>query len=170
MPEHDDYVLWVKFIRGDRFVWNYLLNDEMRARLDNAWNDVYASFPYHDNYLRLLAQKFKYDLGGKKMADMTPAAMAALPAEPDRNMRQYVAPLRKSCEEMVASQAAARPPHIEDCNQFYIRAWRRPLTVAEKQSLRDFFAKTLAADPDHDHVVGHPRRDRANSCGASIPL
>lgn len=149
VPEHDDYIQWVKFIRDDRFVWNHLLNDENRVRLDNAWNDVYASFPYHDNYLRLLAQHFNYDLKGKKMADMNPAAMAALPDD----MRKYVTPLRKAWEEMVAAQAAAKPRHIEDCIQFASRAWRRPLTEVEKQSLRAFFAKTLAADPDHDHVA-----------------
>lgn len=149
VPEHDDYVLWVKYIRDDPFVWNYLLNDEMRARLDNAWNDVYASFPYHDNYLRLLAEKFRYNLNGKKMADMNPAVMAALPDE----MRHYVAPLRKRWEEMMAAQAAAKPRHIEDCIRFAAKAWRRPLTEAEKQSLRAFFAKTQEADPDHDHVA-----------------
>ncbi len=148
VPEHDDYVNWVKYIRGDRFVWNYLLNDENRVRLDNAWNDVFASFPYHDNYLRQLAQHFKYDLQGKKMADMTPAAMAALPAE----MRDYVAPLRKAWEGMMAAQATAKPRHIEDCIRFASRAWRRPLTEAEKQSLRAFYVKAQAADPDHDHV------------------
>ncbi len=148
VPEHDDYVNWVKYIRDDRFVWNHLLNDEMRARIDNAWNDVYASFPYHDNYLRLLAQHYKYDLKGKKMADMNPAAMAALPEE----MRGYVAPLRKSWEEMMTAQTAAKPRHIEDVIRFAGRAWRRPLTDAEKQSLRAFYLKAETADPDHDHV------------------
>jgi hypothetical protein len=148
VPEHDDFVIWVKYIRDDRFTWNYLLNDENRARLDNAWNDVYASFPYHDNYLRLLAEHFKYDMKGKKMADMTPANMAALPED----MRKYVAPLRKTWEEMVAAQAAAKPRHIEDTIRFASRAWRRPLTETEKQNLRAFYAKALAADPDHDHV------------------
>ena len=148
VPEHDDYVNWVKYIRGYRFVWNHLLPDDQRVRLDNAWNDVYASFPYHDNYLRLLGEKFKYDLKGKKMADMTPAAMAALPDQ----MRGYVAPLRQAWEGMMAAQAAAKPRHIEDCIRFASRAWRRPLTEAEKQSLRAFFVKTQEADPDHDHV------------------
>jgi hypothetical protein len=149
VPEHDDYINWVKYIRGDRFVWEHLLNDEMRVRLDSAWNDVYASFPYHDNYLRLLGEKFKYDLKGKKMADMTPAAMAALPPE----MRQYVTPLRQAWEGMVAAQAAAKPRHIEDCIRFASRAWRRPLTEAEKLSLRAFMARTEAVDPNHDHVA-----------------
>jgi len=149
VPEHDDYIQWVKYIRDDRFVWNHLLNDENRKRLDEAWNDIYASFPYHDNYLRLLSEKFKYDLKGKKMADMNPAAMAALPDE----MRQYVTPLRKAWEEMIAAQAANKPRHIEDVIDFASRAWRRPLSEAEKQSLRAFFVKVQAADPDHDHVA-----------------
>ena len=149
VPEHDDYVLWVKFTRDDKFVHEHLVNDAVRAQLDQAWNNVYASFPYHDNYLRLLAQKFKYDLKDKKMADMNPAAMAALPAE----MRQYVTPLRSTWEEMVAAQAAAKPRHIEDCLRFAGRAWRRPLTEAEKQSLRAFYAKTMAIENDHVKAV-----------------
>ncbi len=148
-PEHDDYDTQVKYVRGDRFVWNHLLNDENRKRVDDAWNDIYASFPYHDNYLRLLAQHYNYDLKGKKMADMNPAAMAALPEA----MRQYAAPLRKTWEEMTAAQAAAKPRHIEDVISFASRAWRRPVTESEKLSLRAFYTKSLAADPDHDHVA-----------------
>jgi hypothetical protein len=148
VPEHDDYVLWVKYIRDDQFVRNYLVDDETRKQLDQAWNDVFAAFPYHDNYLRLLAQHYKYDLQNKKMADMTPANMARLPEE----MRNYVAPLRKQWEEMRAAEAAAKPHHMEDVIQFAGKAWRRPLTEAEKQSLRAFYAKALAADADHDHV------------------
>src|SRR3569623_1034997 len=90
VPEHDDYVIQVKYIRDDRFVWNYLLNDEKRIELNEAWNDVFASFPYHDNYLRLLAAHYNYDLKGKKMADMTPANIAHLPEE----QRPNVTPLR----------------------------------------------------------------------------
>jgi hypothetical protein len=148
VPEHDDFVLWVKYIRDDRFVWNYLLNDQKRRELDTAWNDIFAAFPFHDNYLRALAQHFKYDIQGKKMADMTPANMAKLPED----MRGYVAPLRKQWEEMKAAQAAAQPRHIDDVVQFASQAWRRPLTPAEKQSLRAFYTKALAADPDHDHT------------------
>ncbi|HVV43548.1 MAG TPA: DUF1592 domain-containing protein [Bryobacteraceae bacterium] len=148
VPEHDDFVIQVKYIRDDRFVWNYLLNDEKRKELDQAWNDVFASFPYHDNYLRLLAAHYKYDLKGKRMADMTPANIAQLPEE----MRKYVTPLRRQWEEMRAAQAAAKPHHVEDVVQFASKAWRRPLTEAEKQGLRAFYTKALAADPDHDHV------------------
>ena len=149
VPEHDDYVLKVKFIRDDKFFREHLVNDATRVRLDQAWNDVYASFPYHDNYLQLLAAKFKYDLKGKKMADMNKAQMDALP--PD--MRKYVTPLRTAWEGMVAAQATAKPVHVEDCLHFASRAWRRPLTDAEKTSLRAFYAKTLALEGDHVKAI-----------------
>jgi hypothetical protein len=50
-------------------------------------------------------------------------------------------------------QAAARPRHVEDCLEFASRAWRRPLTEKEKQSLRAFYDKTITLDPDHRKAI-----------------
>ena len=61
VPEHDDFVVKVKYIRDDRFVVEHILDASTRVKLDQAWNDLYASFDYHDAYLRLLANKFKVD-------------------------------------------------------------------------------------------------------------
>jgi hypothetical protein len=149
VPEHDDYVLWVKYTRDDRFVREHIVNDAVRLRLDQAWNDVYASFPYHDNYLRLLAKKFNYDLKGKGIADMNKAQFDAMPAD----LRQYVTPLRTTWEEMNAAQAAAKPRHVDDCLRFAGQAWRRPLTEAEKQNLRAFYTKTMALEADHVKAI-----------------
>lgn len=149
VPEHDEYVVKVKYNRDDQFVVKYLLDDAMRARLNHAWNDVYASFEYHDNYLRLLAKHFNYDLKGKGLAAMDKAAIAALPAE----MQKYVPPLRAEYDAVLKAQAAARPGHVKDCLEFASRAWRRPLTEKEKLSLRTFYDKTLTADPDHRKAI-----------------
>ena len=65
MPEHDEFDNNVKYIRDDRFVYENMLDDATRARLDNAWNDLRSSFAYHDNYLQLLAEHYKFDLKGK---------------------------------------------------------------------------------------------------------
>jgi hypothetical protein len=54
---------------------------------------------------------------------------------------------------MLAAQAAAQPRHVEDCLQFASRAWRRPLTDKEKQSLRAFYEKAYAEDPDHTRAI-----------------
>jgi mono/diheme cytochrome c family protein len=149
VPEHDEFVQKVKYHRDDRFVVENLIDDVARTRLDQAWNDLYASFEYHDNYLRLLASHFGFDLKGKGVAQMDKAQIAALPEE----MRKYVFPLRREYDAVIAAEAAARPGHVKDCLEFASRAWRRPLTEQEKQSLRSFYNKTISADPDHPTAI-----------------
>lgn len=149
VPEHDDFVQKVKYHRDDRFVVENLIDAPVRKRLDQAWNDLYASFEYHDNYLRLLAAHFNFDLKGKGIAQMDKAQIAALPPA----MRKYVLPLRREYEVAQAAEAAARPGHVADCLAFASRAWRRPLTEKEKLSLRAFYETTLAADPDHTKAI-----------------
>ena len=95
---------------------------------------------------------------------MDKARIAALPAE----MRKYVIPLRREYDAVLAAQAAARPGHVRDCLEFAGRAWRRPLTEQEKQSLRSFYDKTISADPDHPKAIqgaAGPHPDRA-----AVPL
>jgi hypothetical protein len=148
-PEHDEFVDKVKYHRDDRFVVENLIDGATRARLDQAWNDLYASFEYHDNYLRLLASHFGYDLKGNGIAQMTRARIAALPAE----MRKYVTQLRREYNAAIAAEAAARPGHVKDCLEFANRAWRRPLTEQEKQGLRSFYDKTISAGQDHTGAI-----------------
>ncbi len=149
VPEHDEFVEKVKYHRDDRFMVDNLLDPPTRLRLDQAWNDLYASFAYHDNYLRLLAKHFSVNLNGKGIAQMDRAAISALPAL----MRKYVIPLRREYYSVLEAQAAARSGHLEDCLQFASRAWRRPLTEKEKQSLRAFYQKTFGVDNDHRKAI-----------------
>ncbi|MEP7340851.1 MAG: DUF1592 domain-containing protein, partial [Acidobacteriota bacterium] len=149
VPEHDEFVVKVKYIRDDRFLAENLIDDATRAQLNHAWNDLYASFEYHDNYLRLLAKHYGFDLKGKGIAQMDKAQIAALPAE----MQKYVTPLRRDYDAVFAAQSAARPGHVADCLEFASRAWRRPLTEKEKLGLRGFYGKTIEADPDHRKAI-----------------
>ncbi len=149
VPEHDEFVVKVKYIRDDRFFAENLIDAATRKRLDQAWNDLYASFEYHDNYLRLLAKHYGFDLKGVGIAKMDKAQIALLPVE----MRKYVTQLRAHYDAVLAAQAAARPGHINDCLDFASRAWRRPLTEQEKLSLRSFYDKTFSADQDHRKAI-----------------
>ncbi|MGE0883269.1 MAG: DUF1592 domain-containing protein [Blastocatellales bacterium] len=149
VPEHDEFVQKIKYIRDDKFVVENMLDAPTRRRLDHAWNDLYASFEYHDNYLRLLAKHYGYDLKGKGIAQMDKAAIESLPAE----MRKYVAPLRREYDAVNAAQLAARPGQVRDCLEFASRAWRRPLTEKEKLDLRAFYGKTFAAEQDHRKAI-----------------
>jgi len=149
VPEHDDFVVKVKYIRDDRFVVEHILDDATRVRLDQAWNDLYASFEYHDAYLRLLAEKFKVDLKGKGIADFDNARIEKMPGE----MRKYIRPLRTEYQRVIAVQAAASTGHVEDCIRFASQAWRRPLTDAEKLSLRSFYSATMRSELDHRKAI-----------------
>lgn len=152
VPEHDDFVIKVKYIRDDSFLVKYVLDPATRTRLDQAWADLYSSFDYHDNYLQLLAAHFKYDLHGRTFAKMTKADVEALP-DP---LRGYVRPLYAHYTAVMAAEAAGQSTHLDDCLGFAARAWRRPLTTAEIQQLRGFYAR-LRRDEDLDH----PRALRA---------
>ena len=149
VPEHDEFVNWVKYVRDDRFVYENMMDDATRKRLDQAWNDVYASFAYHDQYLRLIAEHFKIDLKGNRIADMDAKALGALPDE----ARPYVKELVAKYQQSVAAQVAAKPSHIADCLKFASNAWRRPLTAPEKANLRAFYAKILNEEKDHRKAI-----------------
>lgn len=149
VPEHDEFVQKIKYIRDDRFLVENLIDAKTRIRLDNAWNDLLASFEYHDNYLRLLAKHYGFDLGGKGIAQMDEAQIAALPAE----MRKYVAPLRREYDAVIKAQIAARPRHIADCLEFASRAWRRPLLEKEKLGLKAFYEKNFNETSDHRKAI-----------------
>lgn len=147
VPEHDDFVIKVKYIRDDAFLVKYVLDPATRARLDQAWADLYASFDYHDNYLQLLAAHYKYDLHGRSIAKWTPADVEALP-DP---LRGYVRPLYAHYRAVQAAEAAGQTRHLDDCLRFAARAWRRPLTPAETQQLRGFYTR-LRKDDELDHA------------------
>ncbi len=148
-PEHDAFVNDVKYVRGDRFVVENMLDEATRVRLDNAWTDLRSSFAYHDNYLRLLAEHFKLDLKVKHMSELKQAQIDALPAE----ARKYIAPLHAEYVATRAAEAAARPRHLADCLHFAAVAWRHPLSEKEKLALRSFYDKTITSEGDHDKAI-----------------
>ena len=74
----------------------------------NAWNDLYASFAYHDNYLRLLAEHYKLDLKGKHIADLDERRSTRCRPKPANTSRRCT----PSTIAVRAAEAAARPRHI----------------------------------------------------------
>jgi mono/diheme cytochrome c family protein len=143
--EHDAFILKVKYQRADDFFARNLVDGAARARLDQAWNDLFGSWPYHDAYLGMLIDHYKLNLKSRRMEDMDAVAMAELPKE----LRQYVEPLRAHYERVMAAQKAAQPGHVDQAIAFASRAWRRPLTLDEKAKLRAYYRKartTLSLD------------------------
>ena len=149
-PEHDAFVLKVKYQRSDRFFTDNMVDGPDRARLNQAWNDLFASWPYHDAYLGMLADHFSLGLKSRHVADLNAAQIAAQPAA----ARAHLTSLRAHFDEVMRAQALARPGHVSDALDFASRAWRRPLTVAEKASLRAFYRKSRTVNHlEHDDAI-----------------
>ncbi len=60
--EHDAFVLQVKYQRNDRFFTENVVDGADRTRLNQAWTDLFGSWPYHDAYLGMLADHFELKL------------------------------------------------------------------------------------------------------------
>jgi hypothetical protein len=145
-PEHDAFVLKVKYQRNDAFFTSNLVDGPERARLNQAWNDLFGSWPYHDAYLGMLIDHYKLALKSTLIRDLSPAEIAAQPAE----ARPYLTALRAHYDEVTKAETLAEPGHVTDAIAFAGRAWRRPLTIAEKTSLRAFY-DTVRAEQKLDH-------------------
>ena len=149
-PEHDAFVLKVKYQRSDKFFTENMVDGADRARLNQAWNDLFGSWPYHDAYLGMLADHYGLALKSRKIADLDAAQIAAQPAA----ARPYLTALRAHYDEVMRAQALAQPGHVNDVLTFASRAWRRPLTAAEKASLRAFYQKSRKTHGlEHDDAI-----------------
>ena len=116
VPERNDFHTKLKYYRFDDFLVKNILDDKTRAELNTAWNDLYASFEFHEIYIKALEDK-----------KGSPSRIAELKAE-----------------NAAVDQAmlAAQPGHVEDALQFAAKAWRRPLTPQEKDRLRRFYTQS----------------------------
>ena len=103
-PEHDAFVTKVKYQRTDDFFTNNVVDGGDRERLDHAWNDLFGSWPYHDAYLEMLLDHYGVTAGSRKIRDMTPARIAALPEA----ARPHVRSLRAHYDEVTLALKRGR--------------------------------------------------------------
>lgn len=149
-PEHDAFVMSVKYQRTDDFFTRHVVSGDERAQLDAAWADLFGSWPYHDAYLGLLLDHFGVVTKDRTMASMTPARIATLPIEAQPHVRK----VRAHHAAVLQAMRRAEPGHVDDALAFASRAWRRPLTEAERQSLRAFYRRLRTMQAlDHDAAV-----------------
>jgi len=149
-PEHDAFVLKVKYQRSDKFFTDNLVDGVDRARLNQAWNDLLGSWPYHDAYLGMLIDHYGLALKSRRIQDLDAAGIAALPAD----VRPHVKSLRASFDDVSRAMKLAEPGHLTGALELASRAWRRPLTVAEKAGLRAFYQKSRTVNQlDHDAAI-----------------
>ncbi|HVA47438.1 MAG TPA: DUF1592 domain-containing protein [Pirellulales bacterium] len=142
--ERNHFHAKIKYHRDDRFLVAYLLDDADRVRLDQAWADLLTSFDYHDEFYRVVARKFDLP-DDRRMADIDAAWIATLPDGP----RTYVERLYNDYLAGHRALAAAEPGHVEQALELAERAWRRPLSAAEQDRLRGFYARLRDNHVEH---------------------
>jgi len=149
-PERDRFHTQLKYFRDDKFLVEKMLDDPARARLEHAWSDLYASFDYHQSFLQFVSEKYRFDLKGKKIGDLSPAEIEALPAA----ARPFARSLKTEYDAVQKTQLAAQPKHIDDCLKFAAEAWRRPLKPVEKDRLRAFYTNAREVSKlDHEKAI-----------------
>lgn len=136
----------IKYFRDDQFLVENVLDDATRLALDQAWADLLGSFEFHDTWLRYLAKKYDFDLGGRRIADADDDWIAAAPAP----SREFLKTLKADFERSRAMFRSAERGHLQDALRFAALAWRRPLLNAEATDLRDFY-RALREDSGLDH-------------------
>ncbi|HTV02403.1 MAG TPA: DUF1592 domain-containing protein, partial [Luteitalea sp.] len=149
-PEHDAFVTNVKYQRTDDFFTHNIVDGALRAQLEQAWTDLYGSWPYHDAYLGMLLDHFAVTASSRKIVDMSPAAIAALPTA----ARPHVEALRRHYDATMLAMKRGEATHVGDAIALASRAWRRPLSVAEQTDLRRYYdASRRVRKMDHDAAV-----------------
>jgi mono/diheme cytochrome c family protein len=151
-PEHDAFVIEVKYQRTDAFFTDNMVDGADRQRLNDAWNDLFGSWPYHNAYLELLAEHYRVELRGRRIQDLSTSEIASLPAA----MQPHVTSLRTHHNRVVEALANAQPRHVNDAIEFASQAWRRPLTVPEDGKLRAFYERARK-----EHGLAHDEAIRA---------
>ena len=149
-PEHDAFVTTVKYQRTDDFFTHNVVDGKDRVRLEQAWTDLYGSWPYHDAYLGMILDHYGVESDSRTIAAMTPARIATLPPAAQPHVRS----LRAHHQAVLQTIRSAESGHISDALALASRAWRRPLTPVEQQSLRAFYRTSRTVRRlDHDGAM-----------------
>jgi len=125
----DTVVTLERFHRGDGHLSGLLLSAEEHRRLDRLWDELYfisrSTLQVRDSLATLIQGESK--------------AYQKVAVEVNRRARQTE-------ENLLASE----PLHLKSLLEFAVRAYRRPLTEAEQQSLHDLY-KLLRIISDVPH-------------------
>ena len=118
----------------------YLLNDNERHQLDEAWNDLFGAFDYHQANLRLLYEHF----------ECRDTIMPDIERWPEHVKDGLPEPLihwvDRLHEHWVGVQEAFRlkeASQVEQCMQWASMAWRGPLQASDIARLRSFYQECL---------------------------
>jgi hypothetical protein len=133
----DEAVTLTLYHREDDHLSRLMLNDAEQAELDRLWNELHFISQDALTQVDVLAQLIEY-----ATQDADPSLFTPL-REP------YAAEAEAFRQELLD----AEPRHVDAVVEFAARAYRRPLTKAESNQLRELYATFRAEELDHEAAI-----------------
>jgi len=133
----DEVVTLTLYHREDEALSRLMLGEDESAALDQLWEELH----FVSRTPLLLVDVFE-QLWQYATQDADPSAF-----EPMRE------PVRRGAEAFTAALATAEPRHLEATLDFARRAWRRPLTDSEGESLRKLYHQLRTQELPHDEAI-----------------
>jgi len=135
----DEVVTLTLFHREDDHLKRLMLDDDEAAELDRLWDELY--YVSQEPLQLVVALEQITAFATQDRPDLGPV-FAALKK-----------PIGERAEKFRQRLVDTEPTHVEALLEFADRAWRRRLTDAERQSLRDLYHTLRQADIPHDEAI-----------------
>ncbi len=128
----------IKYHREDTYLSKYLIDARTRKRLDEAWDDLYDSFAYHQAMVNLLWKHFHGpEPQSMDIHTLTPEKLALLP----HALKNWVKTMQHAQNKLDVVMERQETQHLQQCLAFAERAWRRPLREHQSQQLKHYYAR-----------------------------
>lgn len=135
----DEVVTLTLFHREDDHLRRLMLDDQQAANLDRLWEEFY--FVSEEPLKLVVAHEQLVEFATQDRPDLV------------TEFSPLKEPIRQRADAFRAQQQAAEPAHVAGVIQLAKRAWRRPLTKSEKQSLHEFYARLRAEEISHAEAI-----------------
>ena len=135
----DEVVTMTLFFREDEMLQRLMLNETQIAELNRLWDELF--YVAQEPIALTVAFEQIYEFATQDRPDLVKA------------FGPMRAPINERAERFRQRLVATEPAHLEAVLKFADRAWRRPLSSAEQDGLRDFYQQMRQADIEHDKAI-----------------
>jgi len=135
----DEVVTLLLFYREDEPLQRLMLDDSQVAELDQLWDELL--WVSQEPLALVVALEQLEQFATQDRPDLVTAFSP---------MRE---PINARAEAFRRRLVESEPSHVEAVLDFADRAWRRPLTKAEKQDLRDLYHELRRSEIGHDDAI-----------------
>ena len=135
----DEVVTLTLFHREDDHLRRLMLNDRQATELDRLWDELFY----------VAREPLKYQVAFEQIREF------ATQDRPDlvKTWAPHVESINRRADTFRKRLIDTEPAHVKAVLDFANRAWRRPLTVSEKDRLRDLYLQLRDAEISHKESI-----------------